>query len=95
MSHFLTMFLLSKGGRYMNEIYDVEIKNGYRLEKDLRHEKMLDLVLYQNGQRKIVDSVPSISINTYQDAWRFIEKEIGSSIKCDFAEDAVKMIFDK
>ena len=68
MSHFLTMFLLSKGGRYMNEIYDVEIKNGYRLEKDLRHEKMLDLVLYQNGQRKIVDSVPSISINTYQDA---------------------------
>ena len=47
----------------MNEIYDVEIKNGYRLEKDLKHEKMLDLVLYQNGQRKIVDSVPSISIS--------------------------------
>lgn len=78
----------------MKNIYDVEIKYGYRLETDLKHEYLLDLVFYQNGKRNIIDSISSGEINTYQDAWRFIEKHIGSSIKCDFSEEAVKMILN-
>lgn len=74
---------------------EVVIEYGYRLEVSERHEEELELAFYQNGDRSLVDSVPAIAIRNFQDAWRFIEKQLGSSIDCDFTEAAVEKIFGK
>ena len=88
------MFLLSKGGKIMEIVKnDVVILRGYRLEVSQKHENELELAFYEKGKRTLIDSVPANSIRNYQDAWRFIEKHIGSSINCDFTEEAVNEIF--
>lgn len=75
----------------MNEVI---IKSGYRFEVSKRSENELALVEYNNDDGKVIDTVPAISINSYAEAWRFIERHIGSSTKCDFTEEAVKKIFN-
>ena len=73
----------------------VVITRGYRLETSEKHENELELAFYERGKRSFVDSIPASSIKNYQDAWRFIENNIGSSASCDFTEEAVKKIFEK
>lgn len=73
----------------------VMITRGYRLETSEKHENELELAFYERGKRSFVDSIPASSIKNYQDAWRFIENNIGSSTNCDFTEEAVKKIFEK
>lgn len=81
----------------MNIVKDKEvvISRGYRLEVSQKHEEELELVFYQNDKRSLVESAPIVDINSYRDAWRFIEKNLDSSIDCDFTEEAVKKIFGK
>ncbi len=81
----------------MNIVKDKEvvISRGYRLEVSQKHEEELELAFYQNGKRSLVESAPIVDINSYRDAWRFIEKNLDSSIDCDFTEEAVKKIFGK
>lgn len=81
----------------MNIVKDKEvvISRGYRLEVSKKHEDELELVFYQNGNRSLVDSESIVAIRNFQDAWRFIERQLGSSIDCDFTEEAVKKIFGK
>ena len=73
----------------------VVIARGYRLEVSRRHEENLELAFYERGKREFIESIPASSIKNYQDAWRFIENNIGSSTNCDFTEEAVKKIFEK
>lgn len=91
------MFLLSKGGKKMKIVNanGVVISRGYRLEVSKKHEDELELAFYESGKRKIIDSVPISSVKTYRDAWKFIERHIGSSTNCDFTEEAIKRIFGK
>ena len=74
---------------------EVAISRSYRLEVSQQHEEELELVFYQNGKRSLVDSVPVVAMRKFQDAWRFIDKQLGSSIDCDFTEEAVEKIFGK
>ena len=74
---------------------EVVIEYGYRLEVSQKHEDELELAFYQKGKRSLVESAPVVDINSYRDAWRFIEKNLDSSIDCDFTEEAVEKIFGR
>ena len=78
----------------MKVVKDTKIACGYRLEVSKRQEELLELAYYEKEERKVVDQVPAKSIKNFKDAWVFIEGHIGTSINCDFTEEAVKKIFE-
>lgn len=69
----------------------------YSLECSEKKEGILELAYYKKGKpRYVIDSIEAAELEGSRKLmWKFIEKNIGSSSRCDIDDEALKLIFGK